>query len=818
MRDDVRQALRALIRSPLYSAVAILTLALGIGATTAAFTVVGSVLLKPLPYAASDQLVGVFATNHQHAATTEGAVPSSPAFEEMRQKADVFSGFAYITGDGATFRRPGGAEAVLIGFATDDFFPLLRARPALGRLLTPDDNRSGAPPVVVLSHKMWTDDFAGDPRVIGQTIDLGLNHFTIVGVLDAGQAYPDWVPGLTANLYAPIGAAPYLRDRLSRRTNHADARTIARLKPGVTREQAERELRTLAGNIALAYPATDSALPSALVRPLREQVVGSIGPAFAVLSVAVVLVLLLACADVANLALVRATAREREIAVRSALGAGRVRIARVLLAESGILAVVGGVLGIVIAFAGVRMFVAAAPPTIPRLEEVTVDWRALIAALLATSLATILCALAPLAAIGRADLVPALKAGSRGSGAVRRSMRLRGAIVTTQVAFSVVLITGAGLLIKSFAILRAVNPGFDTQHVLGFHLATPKGKYTDPESQLALLHRVSDALAMPGVASVSFVNHGPLGAGGTFTQSGPDGRDPASDSAGAVYTLAYPRYFSTIGIPMIEGREFTDADVTAGTVPSIVSATAAKRYWPKSDPLGHELTVLNAVHGDATFGHEIRTTVVGVAGDVKKFDLDEAPFPMVYVPVGAVGGYGVGDVVVRTTSSPAALVGAVRKAVAAIDPDIVLRGLSTGKEWVDTNISRQQFIMTLLTIFSGVALALAAIGLYGVIAYSVTQRTSELGIRMALGARTSDIVALIAGSATALVGIGLLLGAGGAFALGRMMRSLLYGIGPNDPTTLLAVVSVLAAVTAIASYLPARRAARVDPVVALRSE
>jgi putative ABC transport system permease protein len=807
VRDDLRQALRALARSPLYSGVAILTLALGIGVTTAAFTVVGSVLLKPLPYSESDQLVVVWSTNRT---AVDGSVPSYPAFEEMRQKADVFSGFAYITGDGATFRRPGGSESLVVAMVTDDFFPLLRARPALGRLLTPEDNRPDAPPVAVLSHRMWTDDFGADPRVVGKTIDLTFNHFTIVGVLDAGQAYPDWTPGVRANLYTPIASAPYMRDKLSRRTSHVDGRTIARLKSGVTREQAERELETLAANIALTYPATDSVFPSAIVRPLRTDVVGSIGPAFAVLSVAVALVLLLACADVANLALVRATGREREIAVRAALGAGRMRIARVLLAESGLMALAGGVLGVALAFAGVRAFVAAAPATIPRLDEIGVDWRALVVALLATSLATVLCALAPLVAVGRGDLVPALKAGSRGAGAARRSMRLRGAIVTAQVAFSVVLITGAGLLIKSFALLRAVNPGFDTEHVLGFHLSTPKGKFNDEAAVLALLHRVSDALAMPGVASVSFTNHVPLNPGGRYTQSGPDGRNPASDTLGAVYEIAYPRYFSTIGIPIIQGREFTEADITAGNVPSVVSAFAAKRYWPNGDPIGRELTVLDGER-------QIRTTVVGVAGDVKKFDLNEDPYPIVYLPVG-VGGYGVGDVVVRTTSSPAALIGAVRRAAAAVDPDIAVRDLSTADKWMAANISRQAFIMTLLTIFSGVALVLAALGLYGVIAYSVTQRTPELGIRMALGARGSDVVALVARSASVLVVSGLALGACGAFVLGRAMQSLLYGVRSGDPATFVSVAGILLTVGALASYVPARRAARVDPVVALRSE
>jgi putative ABC transport system permease protein len=546
-------------------------------------------------------------------------------------------------------------------------------------------------------------------------------------------------------------------------------------------------------------------------------VVGDIGPSFIVLSVAVVLVLLLACADVANLALVRATAREREIAVRTALGAGRGRIARWLLAESGVLAIAGGILGVGLAYIGVRALVAAAPPTIPRLDEIAVDWRALTAALAATTIAIALCTLAPLVAVGSSQLVAALKAGTRGSGAARRGVRLRGGIVALQVAFSVTLIAGAGLLIKSFALLRAVDPGFDTAHTLGFTVQPPKGKYNDGPSRFELFRRFTAALTIPGITSVSYVNHAPLDPGGTYTQSGPDNHDPASDTLGAVFETAYPRYFSTMGIRIIQGREFTDADLQSGSVASIVSATAAKRYWPSGDPIGHELTVLNATHGDPDFGKPIRTTVVGVAADVKKFTLDEAAFPAVYVPIYPDGCCG-GDVVLRAAGNPETLVAAVRRAAVAVDPDLAVRELSTAHEWVASNVSRQEFIMTLLTIFSGVALALAALGLYGVIAYSVSQRTPELGIRMALGARAADVVALVARSATMLVGMGLVLGAGGAFALGHAMRSLLYGVGPNDPATLLIVAAILAAVAAIASYVPARRAARVDPLVALRAE
>jgi putative ABC transport system permease protein len=804
---------RGLQRSPIYTLVAIVTLALGIGATTAVFTVVGSVLLKPLPFADPDRLMSVYAGTLKG----DSIAPSFPAFEEMRQQADVFSGFAYVLGDGALFRRGGENEPVVLAVVSDDFFPLLSAKPALGRLLLPRDNRPDAPPVAVLSHEMWTNDFGGDPQIVGKTIHLTRGQFTVVGALAAGQAYPDWIPGLRTQVYVPMAAAPYLRTKLSHRENHSDARAIARLKPGITRAQAERELKTLAANLAVSYPATDSLFPTAFVSPLRDQVVGGIGPAFAVLTVAVVFVLLLACADVANLALVRAVAREREIAVRTALGAGRGRIARALLIESGILAACGLLLGVLLAAVAVPAFVAAAPPTVPRLQEIHLDWRALLAAVGATTLAIVICGLVPLAATGRGDLVAALKAGTRGAGAARRGLRVRGAIVTAQVALSVVLIAGAGLLIKSFARLSSVSPGFDTRHLIGLHLATPPSRETDPALRLAFLRRAAAAFEIPGVTSVSFANHRALSPGGTSTQAGPDGRNPASDSIGAFYTVAYPGYFATMGIPILKGREFTDADLASSQVYSIVSAYAGKRYWPNGDAIGHSLTVINGATGDSTYGKPIHTIVVGVAGDVKKFTLDENPFPMVYVSAGPVS-TGLGDVVIRTAGAPAPLLGPIRRAVAALDPDIAVRDLGTGDQWIAENVSRQQFVMTLLAIFSGVALTLAALGLYGVIAYSVTQRTSELGIRMALGAGAADVVGLVARGATMLVGVGLVLGAAGAIVLGRAMRSLLYGVGPNDPATLLTVAAILVAVAALASYVPARRAARVDPVIALRAE
>jgi putative ABC transport system permease protein len=816
--DDVSHSIRALLRSPMYAIIAILTLALGIGATTAAFTVIGSVLFKPLPYAEPDRLVNVMSLT----AHGDSAMLSYPDFKDFHERADIFDGFAYQTGYPESYRTSSGTQrSILTVMATEDYFPLLRATPALGRLLTPADDRAGAPPVAVLSYAMWLRDFGASPSVVGQPLDLiGVGSFTIVGVLNAGQAYPPgWGDATGPRLvYVPIELTPFiLQGGNGKRSSHSDARTLARLKPGVTFEQADRELRTIARSLAAAYPADDSIYHSAIVRPLRADVLGNIGPSLAIVGLAVVLVLLLACADVANLALVRATAREREIAVRTALGAGRGQIARGLLTESALLALIGGVLGAVMAYIAVRLFVVAAPLDVPRLDEIRVDWRALVIAIAATTVAAVLCTLAPLAAVGRRDLVPALKAGSRGAGAAQRGLKLRGAIVTAQVALSVVVIAGAGLLIRSFALLTGVNPGFDAAHVVEVGMSAPKGRFADSASHQAMFKRLLAAVQIPGVASASLVNHTPLNGGATVTPVGPDGRDPATDTAGAIYEITGPKYFTTMGIPLIEGRDFTEADMNAGAVPAIISATAAKRYWPNTDPLGHEMTVHNSVHASTGFGTPIRTTVIGVATDVKKFGLDDPPIPAVYLPIthpptsGAI-------LVVRTTGAAAAMLRPLRRAVESVDPDLAVEDIETGEETISTSVALQRFIMMLLTVFSTIALVLAALGLYGVIAYSVTQRTSELGIRMALGARAADVVALIGRGALVLVAVGLAIGGVGAIALGRGMRSLLYGVGPNDPATLLTVAAVLVVVAGVASYLPARRAARVDPVVALRSE
>jgi putative ABC transport system permease protein len=804
--------MRVFKRSPGYAIVAVLTLALGIGATTAVFSVTSSVLLKPLPFHEPDRLVMVMSTSGHSDPTTV----SYPDFDDLQRNQTAFANVAFIHGDGAKMRGVEDPRRLLVGMVSDDFFAVLGMRPAMGRVLTDADNRPGAPPVAVLSNGMWIRDFGAARNVVGRTVDLDKGTFTIVGVVGPGQNYPEWIPGMPTDLYVPIAAVPSaLHGILSQRGSHTDARTIARLAPGLTAVQAEQRLRTVADRLAAAYPATDAALAFSTV-PLRRLIVGDIGPSLVLLTGAVILVLLLACADVANLALVRAVGRSREIAVRAALGASHGRIVGSLLKESAVLAVAGGILGVGLASIGVRVFVHVAPITIPRLDEIGIDWRALLAALVATSAAAVLSALAPIAVTRRRELLPALKSGGRGGGVDRRGLRLRGSIVTVQVALSLMLVTGAVLLVKSFALLRHVDPGYDPTHLIQYGYAVP-ASHDDSASRIAHRDRLDAALRVPGVQAVAFANHTPLEPGATFTQVGPDNRDVKQDTLGAVYEVITPGYFAVMRTPLVRGREFTGPDMTSGAVPAIVSATAARRYWPNQDPIGREMTVLNAIHyGNPDFGKPIHTTVIGVAADVKKFSLDEDPYPVVYLPASHPVPSG-SAALVRTTVPAATVVPALRRAVAALGPDFAA-SFEIETDRIAAGLGQRRFIMSLLGLVSCAALVLAALGLYGVISYSVVQRTPELGIRQALGARAADIVILVARGAGTLVLAGLALGICGALALAHTMRALLYGVSPTDATTLMIAVAILAGVAALASYIPARRAGRVDPVVALRAE
>lgn len=811
MTADLRQALRSLARSPLYAVMAVLALAIGIGSTTTAFSVVRGVLLKPLPYADSDRLVAILS-----ASPSTRFTPSYPDFVDLRAGSDVFDGMAFIHGDGVTLRRPTGGEIVAAASVSPDFFPLLGIGSMLGRTLSAADQQPGAVPVAVLSYGFWMRDFAGDRGVIGKTLALSTGTYTIVGVLDRGQSYPDWSGDFRTDLYLALDAQPDVVAKLAaQRGLHADARAIARLKTGVTVEQARTRLASIAAQLATSYPATDSGL-SATARPLRDDVLGDVAPSLRILTIAVALVLLLACADVANLSLVRATARSRELAVRAALGAGRARVARYLVVESALLASAGAVIGVALAAAAVHFLARATSTNLPRLDEITLDWSSVALTVTVAALAAVLCALAPVLAVGRGDLVPALKGGGRGTTGgpgVRvgsHRLTLRAGIVTAQLALAVVLVVGAGLLIKSFAHMRDGDRGFDPSHLVLWWIHPPAAMAHDTAAQVALYHRAIAAARLPGVESVSIVNHPPIGFSGIKSGVGVDGAPMEADSAGALYLTIMPDYFSTVRIPLLRGRVLTEGDMTSDAVAAVVSRGAAEHYWPNDNPIGHRIRV--TAHRDT-----VDATVVGVVGDVKRGASAEPAERMVYLPITRPVWGGV-NLVARTSGEPGPLLPAFRRAFAALDPDLPLSGLETGPQALDAVLVRERLTMSILGAFSGLALLLAALGLYGVVSYAVTQRVPEIGIRMALGARRWQITRLVVRQAATMVGLGVVIGIAGAAWLARAMQSLLYGVSSIDPATFAGVVALLAAVALVASYLPARRAVRVDPATALRAE
>ena len=725
---------------------------------------------------------------------------------------------AYETGGTVSVRRSSGAFQLNAANVTADFFSVLRATPTIGRTLLAADFVAGALPAAVLSYGAWVTNFGSDPQVIGRTIDTDVGSYTVVGVLRRGQAYPDWVPGMHTDLYVPLNTVAHLQVALRNRGNHADSRTLARLQPGVTIDAARRQLSLVAARLAIAYPATDSGFVGN-VTPLQESVVGNVRPALGILAAAVLLVFLLATADVANLALVRGMARSRELGVRAAMGADRGRLARFLIGENVLIATFATVLGIILARLAIRLLVAAAPGDIPRLEEISVDGRAILVAITAAVVAALLCGFAPLVTLRPTRLLDMLKSASRTTSGTRGGLRLRSAIVVGQLALSMVLVVGAGLLVRSFANLRSVDLGFDPSHLVLWHMGGQrKPELADPAVRFALMKRLLAAAAVPGVASGALVNHAPLGYAGVGTAVGVDGRDPATDTAGVGYVTVTPHYFATMRIPLLRGRDFTDADMTPNAAVAIITSAMARRYWPDgTDPLDHEVTVPNASTYDPDVGKQIHVRVIGIVGDVRPDVAIDRPNPLIYMPFTRPV-WGGADVVLRTNGPPVAIVAAVRRAVVAADPDVAVSKMSTAQQEFDEDTLQQRFTTDILAAFSLVALLLASLGLYGVLAYAVTQRVPEIGIRMAVGARRGEIVGLIVRNAARLAAAGLVLGVGGAVLFARAMRSLLFGVTPLDPLTFLGVTAVLGTVALLASYLPARRAAGVDPVTALRSE
>ena len=814
---DLRYAVRTLRKSPGFATAAILTLALAIGSNTAVFSVVNGVLVRPLPFAEQDRLFMLAEQSRQGAFRP----PSYPTFLDWQAQASAFAGLAYVRGGGQRLAGPEGVQSILASFVSPGFFATLGEPPLIGRLFTPDEEQAGAH-VTVLSYDLWQARFGGDPAILGKTLSLTAGVFTVVGVLPHDVAYPPWA---TEQLYVPIATVAATDRALTQRGFHADCRIIGRLKPGMTREQAKADLDGVARREAATYPGFNADWTSVALFPLRDEILFGTTPQLLVLVVAVGLVLMIGCVNVANLTLARAGARGRELAIRSALGAGRGRVVRQLLTESVVLASLGGGLGVAGAYAAIALLRRAAPSVLPRLETVQVDAWVLAFGLGVTLIATVATGLLPALRAARPDLTDSLKEGTAGAGTGHRRQRLRAALVISEIALSVVLVVGAGLLIRSLWRLRAVNPGFDPQGLVTFWISPPSLRAQDPARLASLYTQVADAArALPGVTSVALTNFPPLAGGGLPSPVEIPGRapDPLRDPRVWFMTVS-PDYFRTMRIPVRAGREFTEADLAPGAA-VIVNEAFARAYWPGLDAIGRPVTLHKAVQGRPDFGEPLPGTVVGVVGDVHHFGLDTPPEAQVYVPFTR-NVWGHMSLVVRTAAPPAGFLQTLSRAVRQVDPDIpmTLTGSSGSMPAVGTvdiagGLASRRFDVWLLGSFAASALLLAGIGIYGLLAYSVTRQRREIGIRLALGASRGDVLTQVVADGIRLAGAGIGLGIMIALAVTRLLTALLYGVGASDPMTFVGVVALLALVSLVASYLPARRAARVNPIVALRSE
>jgi putative ABC transport system permease protein len=793
--QDVRYAARSLRKSPGFSLVAALTLALGVGANAAIFSVVNTVMLRPLPFADPDGLVRIWESNIERGRPTFAV--SHPNFLDFRAQATSVQSMAATTNVGFTLTPANGDAEVIQGMnVTATFLPTLRVTPALGRNLTADEDRPGGDThVVVMSDGLWRRAFGADPGVIGRSITLNAQPFTVIGVLP-----PAFRWGTTSDLLSPLAPDP-ARNRSDHRLS-----VIGRIADGASIEQATTELDTIALRLGQQYPASNKGW-GVVVRSFYDWLIPeTTRRSLLVLLGAVGLVLLIACGNVVNLLLARGASRQRELSIRSAMGASRSRVARQLLLESALIALLAAALGIGLAFAAMQLLIALGPASVPRLDELSIDVRVVLFAFGVALTTMVLFGLVPAIQSTRSDPQDALRADSRGStsGAGRR--RLRSALTIAEVALSVALLIGAGLLIRSFARLQQVAPGFSSDGLMTARVGLPTTTYPTSLSRRAFYERLmTDLRGRPGIEAAAIASGPPLSGDST----GGDVKLPTQSNEEAVasaWRLAGPGYFAALGIPL-RGREFSMEDTADSPPVAIISAAIAQRYFPNEDPIGRALVM-------RSFG-ERPLTIVGVAGDVKTFGLEADAGMVFYGSATQFAGWNPMSLVWRSRTPS---IDTVRAALRAVDPNVPLSSISSMESLLEDSLGPRRFNLYLLTAFAGVALTLAAIGLFGVMAFLVSQRTREIGVRLALGATRGDVFRQVLGSGLTLAMIGAVLGVGGAYWLTRVMESLLFNVSRTDAATFLAVPATLMAVAALACYIPARRAMKVDPVVALRTD
>ena len=806
---DLRYSVRMLIKSPAFTAVAVISIALGIGANTTVFSVINAVLLRSLPYKDPDSLVLVWGDTRTEASLRKHNQVSATDVADIRSQASVFEDvttytgwFPIMTGDSEAERVP----AIQVG---DGFFNIMKGKPLLGRVFTPEEQVDGKDFVIVLGHGLWQRRFGGDPNIVGKNVLLNARPYNVVGVMDADfRPLPPSLVAPEGQFYRPVAESYDDSERSSRHL-----RAIARLKPGVTVEQARAEVSVIAQRLEEQHPETNKNTGAHVVS-ITDEIVGGIRPTLLLVFGAVIFVLLVACANVANLLLARSTVRHKEITIRTAIGAARSQLIRQLLTESFVLAFLGGGLGLLLAFWGTELVVKAGSQINPMFQGIGVDLHVLGFTFGISIITGLIFGLAPALQISKPNLVESLKEGGRGSGPSSSRNRLRSVLVVSEIAMTLVLLVCAGLLIRTVMRLGNVDTGFNAHNVLTMTLGLPAAKYPKPENYIAFNKQVTERIAaLPGVKAVGTTSVMPLS--DNFDGRGlvvEDQPKPRGEEITVDLYITTPGYLRAMEISTQKGRSIGDEDTADSPKITLINKTMAEQLWPNQDPLGKRIRFPGSEKNPQPW-----RTVVGVVSDVAQYALDTKPPMQIYLPHAQFPS-SFSSIVVKTEGDPTAMINQVRREIVAVDKDQAVFNVTTLDQLRSESISIRNFFMLLLLVFAGLALVLAAVGIYGVMSYVASQRTHEIGIRMALGAQASDVLKLLIRNGMALALIGVIAGLASAFAVTRLMAGLLFGVSATDAVTFVSVSTGLIAVALLACYIPARRATKIDPLVALRYE